>query len=326
MSIAVEPGATRVAATIGDKEISFETGAVAKQAHGAVLVQQGDTVVLATAVGRTEGREGADFFPLTVDVEEKMYAAGKIPGGFFKREGRAGEKAILNARMVDRPDPAAVAEGLQERGADHRHHVLGRHGERPRHPRHQRRLGRADALADALPGPGRGRAHRPPGRRAGGQPDPARAEGVEPRPDRVRHARGDHDGRGRRAGDRRGGSDRRARARPRRDQEAVPDADRPRGQGRPAQVGRRRRHRVASPDARRSASGRHQRGRAGRASADCRRDPEGRDARGQRQLDRGRPAAAQRARSSHSPSWSSRPASRRCIRRSRSSTATPCAR
>ncbi len=103
MSIAVEPGATRVAATIGDKEISFETGAVAKQAHGAVLVQQGDTVVLATAVGRTEGREGADFFPLTVDVEEKAYSAGKIPGGFFKREGRAGEKAILNARMVDRP-------------------------------------------------------------------------------------------------------------------------------------------------------------------------------------------------------------------------------
>ena len=90
-------------ATIGDKEISFETGAVAKQAHGAVLVQQEGTVVLATAVGRTEGREGADFFPLTVDVEEKTYAAGKIPGGFFKREGRAGEKAILTARMVDRP-------------------------------------------------------------------------------------------------------------------------------------------------------------------------------------------------------------------------------
>jgi polyribonucleotide nucleotidyltransferase len=103
MSIAVESGATRLTATIGDKEISFETGAVAKQAHGAVLVQQEGTVVLATAVGRTEGREGADFFPLTVDVEEKMYAAGKIPGGFFKREGRAGEKAILTARMVDRP-------------------------------------------------------------------------------------------------------------------------------------------------------------------------------------------------------------------------------
>src|SRR6476660_5824735 len=103
MSIAVEAGATRLVASIGDKEISFETGAVAKQAHGAVLVQQEGTVVLATAVGRTEGREGADFFPLTVDVEEKAYAAGKIPGGFFKREGRAGEKAILTARMVDRP-------------------------------------------------------------------------------------------------------------------------------------------------------------------------------------------------------------------------------
>ncbi len=103
MSIAIEPNETRLSATIGDKEISFETGVVAKQAHGAVLVRQGATVVLATAVGRTEGREGADFFPLTVDIEEKMYAAGKIPGGFFKREGRAGEKAILTARMVDRP-------------------------------------------------------------------------------------------------------------------------------------------------------------------------------------------------------------------------------
>ena len=103
MSIAVEPEATRLTVTIGGKDIAFETGAVAKQAHGAVLVKHEGTVVLATAVGRTEGREGADFFPLTVDVEEKMYAAGKIPGGFFKREGRAGEKAILTARMVDRP-------------------------------------------------------------------------------------------------------------------------------------------------------------------------------------------------------------------------------
>src|ERR671937_269687 len=103
MSLGVEPEAPRLTVTIGGKEIAFETGAVAKQAHGAVLVKQEGTVVLATAVGRTEGREGADFFPLTVDVEEKMYAAGKIPGGFFKREGRAGEKAILTARMIDRP-------------------------------------------------------------------------------------------------------------------------------------------------------------------------------------------------------------------------------
>jgi polyribonucleotide nucleotidyltransferase len=92
-----------VRVNVGSREISFETGKLAKQADGAVIVRSGDTMVLATAQGRTEGREGADFFPLTVDVEERMYAAGKIPGGFFKREGRQGEKAILTARMIDRP-------------------------------------------------------------------------------------------------------------------------------------------------------------------------------------------------------------------------------
>src|SRR3712207_6281806 len=102
MSIAVERE-TRVAATVGDQEITFETGKLAKQADGAVIVRSGETMVLATAQGRMEPREGADFFPLTVDVEERMYAAGKIPGGFFKREGRPTERAILTARMIDRP-------------------------------------------------------------------------------------------------------------------------------------------------------------------------------------------------------------------------------
>src|SRR5580765_4906633 len=92
-----------VSVEIGGKEISFETGKIAKQADGAVLVRSGETVVLGTAQGRTEAREGADFFPLTIDVEERMYAAGKIPGGFFKREGRPTERAILTARMTDRP-------------------------------------------------------------------------------------------------------------------------------------------------------------------------------------------------------------------------------
>src|SRR4051794_17142311 len=96
-------GETVITVEIGGEEITFSAGRLAKQADGAVVVQSGDTVVLATAVGRAEAREGADFFPLTVDIEEKMYAAGKIPGGFFKREGRASEKATLNARMVDRP-------------------------------------------------------------------------------------------------------------------------------------------------------------------------------------------------------------------------------
>ncbi len=102
MSIATEQP-TSVSVTVGDDEIVFETGKLAKQADGAVLVRSGDTMVLATAQGRMEAREGADFFPLTVDVEERMYAAGKIPGGFFKREGRPTERAILTARMIDRP-------------------------------------------------------------------------------------------------------------------------------------------------------------------------------------------------------------------------------
>ncbi|MDQ5821272.1 MAG: polyribonucleotide nucleotidyltransferase, partial [Actinomycetota bacterium] len=102
MAIATDRSST-VSVTVGGSEITFETGKLAKQADGAVLVRSGDTMVLATAQGRTEAREGADFFPLTVDVEERMYAAGKIPGGFFKREGRPTERAILTARMIDRP-------------------------------------------------------------------------------------------------------------------------------------------------------------------------------------------------------------------------------
>jgi polyribonucleotide nucleotidyltransferase len=103
MSTTIERREASVTAAVGGSEIVFETGKLAKQADGAVLVRQGDTMVLATAQGRMEAREGADFFPLTVDVEERMYAAGKIPGGFFKREGRPSERAILTARMIDRP-------------------------------------------------------------------------------------------------------------------------------------------------------------------------------------------------------------------------------
>src|SRR5207245_2837446 len=92
---------TRVSAEVAGSEISFETGRMAKQASGAVVVRQGDTMVLATAVAG--GVRDVDFLPLTVDVEERMYATGKIPGSFFKREGRPGEKATLTARMIDRP-------------------------------------------------------------------------------------------------------------------------------------------------------------------------------------------------------------------------------
>jgi polyribonucleotide nucleotidyltransferase len=102
MAIATERRAD-VSVTVGGREMTFETGKLAKQADGSVVVRSGDTMVLSTAQGRMEPREGADFFPLTVDVEERMYAAGKIPGGFFKREGRPTERAILTARMIDRP-------------------------------------------------------------------------------------------------------------------------------------------------------------------------------------------------------------------------------
>jgi polyribonucleotide nucleotidyltransferase len=92
---------TRVSVEIAGSEISFETGRMAKQASGAVVVRQGDTMVLSTATAG--GQRDVDFLPLTVDVEERMYSAGKIPGSFFKREGRSGEKATLTARMIDRP-------------------------------------------------------------------------------------------------------------------------------------------------------------------------------------------------------------------------------
>src|SRR5881227_3305391 len=103
MAVTTEPRTATVSVTVGDQELTFETGKLAKQADGAVVVRAGETMVLAAATGRMEAREGADFFPLTVDVEERMYAAGKIPGGFFKREGRASERATLTARMIDRP-------------------------------------------------------------------------------------------------------------------------------------------------------------------------------------------------------------------------------
>src|SRR3954468_931602 len=91
----------RVSVEVGGTQIEFETGKLAKQASGAVLVKAGDTHVLATATAGND--RDVDFLPLTVDVEERAYAAGKIPGGFFRLEGRSGEKATLTARMIDRP-------------------------------------------------------------------------------------------------------------------------------------------------------------------------------------------------------------------------------
>ena len=93
----------KITAAIGDKQITIESGKLAKQADGAVTVQMGETIILVAAVAATKAKEGQDFFPLTVDYREKAAAAGKFPGGYFKREGRPTEKEILTCRLTDRP-------------------------------------------------------------------------------------------------------------------------------------------------------------------------------------------------------------------------------
>src|SRR5205807_2551105 len=96
-----------------DRTLSFETGKLAPQSQGAVVGRIGDTVVLVTANAAKDVREGIDFFPLTVDVEERMYAAGKIPGSFFRREGRPTDQAILTARLIDRPLRPSLKDGYR---------------------------------------------------------------------------------------------------------------------------------------------------------------------------------------------------------------------
>jgi polyribonucleotide nucleotidyltransferase len=96
-----------------DKTLSFETGKLAQQSQGAVVARIGATQVLVTANGDRSVREGIDFFPLTVDIEEKAYAAGKIPGSFFRREGRPTDNAVLTCRLIDRPLRPSFAEGYR---------------------------------------------------------------------------------------------------------------------------------------------------------------------------------------------------------------------
>src|SRR5437773_6502693 len=102
----------RVAADVGGRPIVFETGSLARQANGSVTVRGGDTMVLVTATS-AQPREGIDFFPLTCDFEEKMYAAGKIPGGYIKREGRPSEHGVLSSRQIDRPIRPLFPDGFR---------------------------------------------------------------------------------------------------------------------------------------------------------------------------------------------------------------------
>src|ERR1700752_4593712 len=110
----MKPEATEISVQLsGGKTLTFETGKIAKQAHGSAVVRMGDSVVLATAVANPDPREGIDFFPLTVDYREYTYAAGRIPGGFIKREGRPSEREILTSRQIDRPIRPLFPEGFR---------------------------------------------------------------------------------------------------------------------------------------------------------------------------------------------------------------------
>ncbi len=110
----MKPEATKVSVELaGGKQLSIETGKLAKQAHGAAVVRFGENVVLATATSNPEPREGIDFFPLTVDYREYTYAGGRIPGGFIKREGRMSEREVLTSRQIDRPVRPMFAEGFK---------------------------------------------------------------------------------------------------------------------------------------------------------------------------------------------------------------------
>ena len=205
----------QISIPVGSKSMDIQIGKLAKQADGAAVVRFGDTVVLATAVFNKEPKENAEFFPLTVDYREPTYAAGRIPGGWFKREGRPTEKEILTSRLIDRP-----CRPLFPKGFNHETQivafVLSSDGQND-----------ADILAingasvaltcSSIPfyTPDRRRARRPPRRQVRPEPDQRRARQVGPRPDRLRLRRRGRHGRGRRPRGLRADPDRRDPLRPR---------------------------------------------------------------------------------------------------------------
>ena len=140
--------------------LTLETGEIGRQADAAVLVRYGDTVVLVSAVAKTSVKEGQDFFPLTVDYQEKFYAAGKIPGGFFKREGPSDRERNADRAPDRSPDPPAVPGRLLQRNPGHRDRDVDGSGNRSRHPGDDRRLGGALPVGRAVRRPDRCRPRR----------------------------------------------------------------------------------------------------------------------------------------------------------------------
>ena len=159
----------------GGKSIHFETGKLAKQAHGSCIVRIGDNVVLATACANPDPREGIDFFPLTVDYREYTYAAGRIPGGFIKREGRPSEREILTSRQIDRPIRPLFPEGFRCETQVIAMVLSADTRKRSRRRRHQRRIGGAERFRYSISWPDWRGARRPGGRELRHQPHVCRA-------------------------------------------------------------------------------------------------------------------------------------------------------
>ena len=178
----------------GGRRLILETGKVARQAAGSVVVQYGDTIVLCTATAASSMKPGIDFFPLTVNYQEKTFAAGKIPGGFFKREGRPSEKEVLTSRLIDRPIRPLFAEGFRNETqviATVLSHDLENN---PDIVGHDRRVGGADHFRPAVPRPDRRRPRRPHRRPVRAEPARGRGGEIRPRPGRRRHIRWRADG------------------------------------------------------------------------------------------------------------------------------------
>ncbi len=210
-----------VTLTVGGRTMVIETGELAKQANGSALVRYGDqNVVLCAVTASEKPREGIDFFPLTCDFEEKMYAAGKIPGGYIKREGRPPEHAVTQLASDRSPDSPALSRRIPQRRADRRDRALDRSRTRRRRARRLRRGRRARAHRHSVRQDGCRRARRPRReRRIHLQSDAAAIRERRHGHRHRRHRRCRHDGRRRRKRDHRGRLPRRGRVRARRDQE-----------------------------------------------------------------------------------------------------------
>ncbi len=227
---------TTLSRKIGNQTLTFESGKMARLADGAVMVTYGETQVLGTCVS-SNPREGIDFFPLTIDVEERMYAIGKIPGSFFRREGRPSETAVLTCRLIDRPLRPTFRDGYRDE-VQVVITVLGMDGENP-----------YDVVGDE-----RGVRGHVPGRSAVRRPGRLRPHGPDRRPvGHEPHVPADRGGDVRRRR-------RRSPQRVRRDRH--PD-DRGRGARQHVGPARRRRHRADGGDGRRGPRGRQGRDRRG---------------------------------------------------------------